>query len=389
MTSFRLYAYFTIIVLILIIFYCLILSGIDPYPLLPTHATRDPGKHETYSIPQRRKISSRKEEEYVDYKSNPRLYEVKQSLVHDIRSFKSHLVGHLMHEEKVFASKKAMHADEVGDRDSTRVNRLHKQLVCKIPFQGMDPSFPGIVQHGVYRVLPAKKLGSLIQSLTGASRSRSCGLVSSAASLSGSLNGRVIDSHDIVLRFNGAPVDNDTIPDTGTRTTIRILNSQFFTSDSFDITDTRYDGQILILWDNFTSGNEPDASQLYRMYVNHRDNYPDVRMYILNPIAVRQAVRILVKSSTNRLPSQIEPSSGFIGLLLLVRFCSTVTAYELIPSIRMSTRCRYYGRQETPFNCMFSGSRASEKLFALRMNHASDYNVIVRGRSDYAGCVTG
>ena len=396
MTSFplRLYVCFTIAVLLLIIFYYFILSNIDPYPML--RAGRISGMHDgqhdwkqihSNSNPaRRRKIFSPS----VD-KSNSIMYHVNQSLVRDIHSFKSQLVDQLMHEEKVFASQSAMHADEDADQDAMRRNRfsLKRERLCSIQFRGLDPTFDReIVEHGVYRVLPTKKLDSLISStVTSRNKNRhaSCALVSSAASIVGSLSGKSIDTHDIILRFNAALTGDEAGNDTGARTSIRIFNSHFFTSNAFNFSHPLFDGQVIVIWDNFTTNNEPDASQLYKKYVFYRDNYPDVRMYILNPMAIRQAVHILRNSSSTSLPAHMQPSSGFIGLLFLMRFCSTVTAYEFIPSIRMSSRCRYYDWRES-YNCTFGGTRSSEKLFALHFNHASDHNVIVRGRSDYAGC---
>ncbi|OBS66621.1 hypothetical protein A6R68_04839, partial [Neotoma lepida] len=52
-----------------------------------------------------------------------------------------------------------------------------------------------------------------------------CAVVSSAGALKSSQLGREIDNHDAVLRFNGAPIANFQ-QDVGTKTTIRLMNSQ-------------------------------------------------------------------------------------------------------------------------------------------------------------------
>ncbi|XP_006869888.1 PREDICTED: beta-galactoside alpha-2,6-sialyltransferase 1, partial [Chrysochloris asiatica] len=52
-----------------------------------------------------------------------------------------------------------------------------------------------------------------------------CAVVSSAGSLKSSQLGREIDDHDAILRFNAAPTANFQ-QDVGTKTTIRLINSQ-------------------------------------------------------------------------------------------------------------------------------------------------------------------
>lgn len=350
--------------------------------------------------------------QYSGYKLNSMLFRERHNTVQNVLSLKSQLLYQLMHEERNFASETSMHHDEndsrsfYGNERSTRPHlppppptnvtvtssRFRKEILCNIPFVSVDTSFPGIVHHGVYRVLPARKLDSQISSLTSAiskktGQGASCGLVSSADSIIGSMNGKSIDAHDIILRLKDALVENETtMSDTGSRTTIRVLNSHFFTSNEFSILQIVRDASLLLIWDNFTFNSEPDATLLYQKYVNYRDRYPEVQMYILNPILIRYVVQILQNSSSALLPARIEPSSDLIGLLLLVRFCSRITAYEFIPSIRISDHCLYADPIQTMNNCSFMGIRSSEILLAWRMNHASDYSVIVQGKSEYSGC---
>lgn len=58
-----------------------------------------------------------------------------------------------------------------------------------------------------------------------------------------------LDSHDIVLRFNSAPTEGFQ-EDVGSKTTIRILNSQVVSKPEFDFLNSpMYRNITLIVWD--------------------------------------------------------------------------------------------------------------------------------------------
>lgn len=399
MTCFQLYVSFTITVACLIIFYYLILCNIDPYPVVRLRQQRISGLqhhskqiHSNSSYGKEIPDSSLLHHKFLDRKSIPVIHLVKQFSVQEIHSFKSKMIEHLMHDE-MSSAPTAMHLLE---RKRNAIN--FKKILCKIQFKGMDPTFPAIVHHGVYRVLPTKKLDSLLRSLSHAHdtsdgrkkeekerRGTSCALISSEApTIRDSQDAKFIDTHDIIVRINGSPVGNGAAKNLGTRTSIRLLDSHFFASDAFNISQPMFSDPVIVIWDNYTDENEPDARQLYRKYVSCRDNYPDVRMYILNPSAIRQVTRLLRLLSPN---TQIQPSSDMIAFLLLMRFCSTVTAYDLIPSIRMSSPCQQNSDCNINTNCNMTGMSCKEKLLPVILNHASDYSVIMSGRSDYVGCI--
>ncbi|KAK8747337.1 hypothetical protein OTU49_016755, partial [Cherax quadricarinatus] len=76
-----------------------------------------------------------------------------------------------------------------------------------------------------------------------------CAVVSNAGSMKGSKMGNFIDSHDAVIRFNHAPTEGFE-EDVGTRTTLRIINSQVVTKPNFDFWGSPlYSGVALLVWD--------------------------------------------------------------------------------------------------------------------------------------------
>lgn len=80
------------------------------------------------------------------------------------------------------------------------------------------------------------KLGELLpkEKIFHKKRAKSCVIVSSAGSLVGSGLGEFIDEHDIVMRFNHAPTIGYEV-DVGSKTTIRIVNSQVKLGRKFKI----------------------------------------------------------------------------------------------------------------------------------------------------------
>ncbi|XP_073318856.1 beta-galactoside alpha-2,6-sialyltransferase 2-like [Pagrus major] len=105
-----------------------------------------------------------------------------------------------------------------GDR------RSGLQLYCELKrrtrirtVDGTQEPFSGL---GWARLVPSLPLQELWTS-----RYQSCAVVTSAGAVLNSSLGREIDSHDAVLRFNAAPTKGFE-RDVGTKTTIRIINSQ-------------------------------------------------------------------------------------------------------------------------------------------------------------------
>ncbi|GLG93815.1 Beta-galactoside alpha-2,6-sialyltransferase 2, partial [Gryllus bimaculatus] len=97
------------------------------------------------------------------------------------------------------------------------------------------------------------------------------------------------DKHDLVLRFNHAPTINYE-HDVGTKTTIRIVNSQVVSKPEFDFLNSPlYEDVALLVWDpsNYSATLEewyanPDFD-LFTPYFVHRELHPERNFHVLEP----------------------------------------------------------------------------------------------------------
>ncbi|KAM3835067.1 beta-galactoside alpha-2,6-sialyltransferase 1 isoform 2-T2 [Vipera latastei] len=174
-----------------------------------------------------------------------------------------------------------------------------------------------------------------------------CAVVSSAGSIKKSHLGAEIDSHDAVLRFNGAPTKGFQV-DVGEKTTIRLVNSQFITVEKkMFVSDVQFNFGIVIVWDPapyhasiYEWFQKPDY-HFFENYKHYRKRRPKQPFYILNPYMQWQLWDILQENS----PEDIQPnppSSGMLGIVLMMHFCDEVTVYEFLPSKRQTNLCYYY-----------------------------------------------
>ncbi|XP_007437220.1 beta-galactoside alpha-2,6-sialyltransferase 1 [Python bivittatus] len=174
-----------------------------------------------------------------------------------------------------------------------------------------------------------------------------CAVVSSAGSMKQSHLGAEIDSHDAVLRFNGAPTKGFQV-DVGEKTTLRLVNSQLITVEEKKfITDVQYNFGTIIVWDpspyhaNIDEWFRKPDYYFFESYKHYRKRHPKQPFYILNPFMQWQLWDILQENS----PEDIQPnppSSGMLGIVLMMNFCDEVDVYEFLPSKRQTDICHYY-----------------------------------------------
>lgn len=214
---------------------------------------------------------------------------------------------------------------------------------------------------------------------------KSCAIVASAGSLRDSSLGQRIDSHEVVLRFNHAPTEKYEV-DVGGKTNFRILNSQVVSKPKFNFLQSKmYRNITILVWDpnRFMESlddwfKKPDFN-LFPNYFEHRRSYRKTKTYVLNPNSLWDLWVFLQKYSINQLPKN-PPSSGFLGLAVLLHHCDYVDMFEYIPSVRVTKICHYFDEEDNPA-CTFGAWHplASEKLFAYSLNIASDNAVFQTG----------
>ncbi|XP_046393060.1 beta-galactoside alpha-2,6-sialyltransferase 1 [Ischnura elegans] len=212
-----------------------------------------------------------------------------------------------------------------------------------------------------------------------------CAIVTNAGSLFGSELGGLIDSHDAVLRFNHAPTVGYE-SDVGSKTTLRIVNSQVVSKARFNFLHSPlYKNISLLAWDpsNYSSTleewyNHPDFD-LFTPYFEHRALHQDQPSYLLDPRSqwsLWDFVQAHIPVRIRRNP----PSSGFLGLAIMLPHCSLVDLFEYVPSMRLTKRCHYFDVAEDE-SCTFGvwHPLAAEKLLSLSLNIVPDHAVFAEG----------
>ncbi|XP_055630183.1 beta-galactoside alpha-2,6-sialyltransferase 2 [Toxorhynchites rutilus septentrionalis] len=226
--------------------------------------------------------------------------------------------------------------------------------------------------------------------------SATCAVIASSGSLKGSKLGEFIDQHDIVMRFNNAPTSGFE-DDVGAKTTVRVVNSQVVTKPEFKLLTAKLFTNISIAaWDpgKFNQSlsdwiKSPDFN-LFDNFKRYNEKYPGANFHLVDPRSIWRAWTALQDKSKFKIMRN-PPTSGFIGLGLLLPACRSIDMIEYIPSSRMNGLCHYY---DTEINsaCTFGSWHplAAEKLYVLRMNTASDYTTFQRGivriTLDVEGC---
>ncbi|KAM8855977.1 beta-galactoside alpha-2,6-sialyltransferase 2 isoform 1-T11 [Spinachia spinachia] len=250
---------------------------------------------------------------------------------------------------KDYVSANKHHVSYTGHR---RAGQSAKQLLCEMKDQArlrtVDGSEQPFSSLGWARLVPSRPLEQLHRRQERSSF-KTCAVVTSAGAILRSGLGKEIDAHDAVLRFNAAPTEGYE-RDVGSKTTIRIINSQILANPKHRFnTSSIYKNVTLVAWDpapytvNLHKWYASPDYNLFGPYVEHRKLHPDQPFYILHPSYVwRLWDAIQGNTQDNIQPNP--PSSGFIGILLMMALCEQLHVYEYIPSMRQTDLCHYHER---------------------------------------------
>ncbi|KAK7882441.1 hypothetical protein WMY93_028615 [Mugilogobius chulae] len=281
-----------------------------------------------------------------------------------------------------------------GQRKHTQsANNLLCQIKAQAKLTTVDGSEEPFSSLGWEHLVPSLPLEQLYRR-GGQGPFKTCAVVTSAGAILRSGLGREIDTHDAVLRFNAAPTDGYE-RDVGNRTTIRIINSQILANPRHRFnTSSIYKNVTLVAWDpapytvNLQKWYANPDYNLFGPYMEHRNLHPDQPFYILHPNYVWRLWDV-IQSNTKENIQPNPPSSGFIGILLMMALCEKVHVYEYIPSMRQTDLCHYHERYFDAA-CTLGAYHPLlyEKSLIQRLNTGPEIDLRRRGRVTLPGLST-
>ncbi|XP_066266759.1 beta-galactoside alpha-2,6-sialyltransferase 2-like [Branchiostoma lanceolatum] len=270
---------------------------------------------------------------------------------------------------------------------SSEARRLLCSLQSAARFRTLPTDEPPWKQLG-YRDIEARP--GLLQLYAGGFRT--CAAVMNSGAMLGSQLGKDIDYHDVVLRYNNAPT-KDYKSDVGSKTTMRLMNSQIVVkhSEYHWFTDPRYRNVTMALWDPMVYNGtmvewykRPDYD-LFPAYEKRRRASPREHLYIIDPRYLWELWEVLHRNTREKIVRNV-PSSGFMGIHLLLSLCDTVDVYEYIPSVRETRRCHYYEKY-ADIACTYGAYHPlrAEKELIQKLNIGPEEDVKKKGKITLPG----
>ncbi|XP_064165915.1 beta-galactoside alpha-2,6-sialyltransferase 2-like [Anguilla rostrata] len=275
-----------------------------------------------------------------------------------------------------------------GRRDTGRTGQeVLCELEKRVQVRALDGKEQPFSQMGWGRLVPPRPLDQVH-----GARFQTCAVVTSAGAILNSSLGKEIGES---VSWHAPPCEGRP-HEVGRKTLKRILNcSQILANPKHRFnTSSLYKGVILVAWESttYTSDlqewyNSPDYN-LFTPYAQHRRRHPSQPFYILHPKFIWQLWDI-IQGNTEENIQPNPPSSGFIGILLMMTLCKEVHVYEYIPSLRQTDLCHYH-EQYYDSACTLGAYHPLlyEKMLIQRMNTGSEQDLKRKGKVTLPGFST-
>uniref|UniRef100_A0A8B9L753 Beta-galactoside alpha-2,6-sialyltransferase 2 n=1 Tax=Astyanax mexicanus TaxID=7994 RepID=A0A8B9L753_ASTMX len=129
---------------------------------------------------------------------------------------------------------------------------------------------------------------------------------------------------------------------------------------------------------------KPDFD-LFTGYEDRRRRSPSQPFYILHPAFI-WSLWTMLQTNTEENIQPNPPSTGYIGIAVMMNLCESVDVYEFIPSKRHTTRCHYYEALRD-MACTLGAYHPLlyEKLLVRRMSTASIAELSEKGKVTLPG----
>ncbi|XP_019643248.1 PREDICTED: beta-galactoside alpha-2,6-sialyltransferase 2-like [Branchiostoma belcheri] len=255
---------------------------------------------------------------------------------------------------------------------------LREELLCalkkNVPFSTIRRKQAS--KDGNAAMLPEESLEKLVHF-------NSCAVVSSSHALTFHGYGKEIDSHDAVLRFNCAPTDKFEKL-VGSRTDIRMINTliplrscqkEFWSEKSAMFTHATL---VVGNMDGINFGRrgslnvKQNTRQSFSNLIKYRNTFPNrAKPFIQRPRFGQDIMAELARfcKTTGMCDrTKLRPSSGMLGVVMMLHLCDWVRVYELVPSDKDDTKLMYYFDEKTMWTTHHVHSYSQERIYVRTLS---------------------
>ena len=223
----------------------------------------------------------------------------------------------------------------------------------KTPFLGKETCVGCMKDDSLYNLLPdqAPDISDVFHS------KNSCAVVTYSKCLYHHSYGSVIDSHDVVLRFNFHTYENATAH--GTKTTHMMTTYLAMQSSPKELKRFPH---VLIYNTLISDWNCSFSSKQRQFVVNTLSLRKET--IILDPLFIQSS---LVASQFYKRRYRVKASTGWTGMYLMTRFCSVINAYGFCPDIQEDYGTSPDHRFSAEHEKYLEWSRRTDLPFKLKM----------------------